>query len=89
MLHVLVRPRRALACGVACTAAALALVPYGYALLAVAALALYIALFGSIIVVGDPQPARRHVFCIGLSRTGTTSVSCALAQLGYSVFHEV
>ena len=27
------------------------------------------------------------IFCIGLSRTGTTSISAALTELGYSVLH--
>ena len=52
---------------------------------------LWLALLDGVLVV-PPPPSERNtrskVFCIGLSRTGTTSITVALQQLGYHAHHQ-
>jgi hypothetical protein len=60
--------------------------------LAVAAGAIYLALLSGTLVVSPGHRSRRStkrkVFCIGLSRTGTTSITVALHQLGFEAHHQ-
>jgi hypothetical protein len=47
-------------------------------------------LTGAIAVSAHPSRRKQHkpmVFCVGLSRTGTTSITVALHNLGYSSYH--
>jgi hypothetical protein len=60
-------------------------------ILIVASLALvYVAIAAGILVI-PPPPPRRHpkVFCIGLSRTGTTSITMALSRIGWHTYHSL
>ena len=49
----------------------------------------YVALVVGLLLIPPPPRARRSpkIFCLGLSRTGTCSLSVALDELGYSVYH--
>ena len=57
---------------------------------AIAALVAYLALLSGAWVVPAPadRPKKPKVFCIGLSRTGTSSITVALQRLGYAAHHQ-
>ena len=59
---------------------------------AVALVVFYFLLVDGSVMITRPlryrcNPQRPPVFCVGLSRTGTTSIACALDRLGYSAYH--
>ena len=58
--------------------------------LACALFALYVWLLSGFLVVpaSPTRMPRSKVFCIGLSRTGTTSITVALHELGYIAHHQ-
>lgn len=60
--------------------------------LSVAFFVLYLALLDGVLVIAPREMSRRSrktkVFCIGLSRTGTTSITVALHQLGFEAHHQ-
>ena len=53
---------------------------------------LYLWLLSGFLVIAPPRtttaPNRPKVFCIGLSRTGTTSITVALHHLGFAAHHQ-
>jgi len=49
---------------------------------------LYMAIGAGVIVIAPPPPRKKiKVFSIGLSRTGTTSMTVALDRLGWKTYH--
>lgn len=49
---------------------------------------LYMALGAGVFVIPPPPPRKKtKVFAIGLSRTGTTSITVALGRLGWNTYH--
>ncbi len=59
--------------------------------LLVCLLVLYLCLLDGVLVVAPPPSERNRklkCFCIGLSRTGTSSISVALHELGYATHHQ-
>jgi hypothetical protein len=50
----------------------------------------YLAVASGSLIITPPTPLatpKRKVFVIGLSRTGTTSITTALSSLGYTTYH--
>lgn len=58
--------------------------------LAISGAALYLWLLSGFLVIPAPpeRTSKPKVFCIGLSRTGTTSITVALNELGYAAHHQ-
>ena len=75
----------------ACVALTLDPVPGWFGLFAVVAFLFYIGLFAGVYIIAPEERkrcTRPKVFCIGLSRTGTTSISVALQMLGFEAHHQ-
>ena len=51
-------------------------------------LGVYLWLLSGFLVVAPAAAERQKVFCIGLSRTGTTSITVALNNLGFACHHQ-
>lgn len=71
-------------------AASFLVAPEPCLVLLAAGVLLYIALLSGVLVVAPPPSSQGSgkVFCIGLSRTGTTSISVALHELGLRTHHQ-
>ena len=57
-------------------------------ILVAAALVVYLWLLSGFLVIAPVNTKKRKVFCIGLSRTGTTSITVALKKLGFEAHHQ-
>ena len=68
--------------------AALLVVAEPLLLLLAVALFFYIWLLSGFLIIPPAVASRRKVYCIGLSRTGTTSITVALKQLGFAAHHQ-
>ena len=74
-----------------CVALTMDPIPGWIVLFLVAALVFYIGLFAGVYIIAPEEHkrcTRPKVFCIGLSRTGTTSISVALNMLGFEAHHQ-
>ena len=68
--------------------AALLVVSEPLLLLLAVTLFFYIWLLSGFLIIPPAKASRRKVYCIGLSRTGTTSITVALKQLGFAAHHQ-